>query len=62
MAIKDFVRRKKAAALSDDNGSGTTLPSDDATAKKGQYHEHSDMSFLSTNSFMAILVSMGGLV
>jgi hypothetical protein len=63
MAIMDFFRRKKAAALPDDNVSGTNLPSDDAIAEKGQYHDHSNVPFLSMHSFfMAILVSMGGLV
>jgi hypothetical protein len=63
MAIKDFLGRKKAAALPDDNGSRASSSMEDAVAEKGQYHDHSRVPFLSMRSFfMAILVSMGGLV
>jgi hypothetical protein len=63
MAIKDFLGRKKAAALPDDNGSSTNSPTEDAFAEKGQYHDNSHVPFLSMRSFfMAIMVSMGGML
>ena len=60
MAIKDFLRGKKAAALPNADGPRTSSPTEDSITEKGQYDDESHVPFLSIHSFfMAILVSMG---
>lgn len=63
MAVKQFFNKEKAQAQPDANSDSSNGVAEDVEAEKAGYSDTSKIPFLTFRTFfMAVLVSMGGMV